>query len=542
MANINLNRQELENIYGQISPFEFKNKLIELATISNRKSTRTLLDAGRGNPNWVAATPREAFFTFGHFAVTESRFSWDNGDLTGIPKKTGVYDRFCKFIEENSSMPGVSALKEIIDYGINDLDFNADHFLHELTDAIIGDNYPFPDRMLIHIEKIVKEYLKSEMKYDLEKGGDFNVFAVEGATAAMCYIFDSLIANNLLLKGDKIAIMTPVFTPYLEIPHLPRYEFEVVYINSDEVDEKSEHTWQCSEKELEKLADSDIKALFVVNPSNPPSVAICDKSISKIVDIVNNHNPDLMIISDDVYGTFVPGFRYLMADLPYNTIGTYSYSKYFGVTGWRLGTIALHEENVFDKLIKELPYSIRKRTNKRYADMNPIPENVPFIDRIVADSRQVALNHTAGLSTPQQVQMAFFSAFTLIDRKNEYKQKAMDICIRRKKLLFNSLGLELNDDPNDACYYTQFDLLQWAEKNHGIEFANYLKENYKPVDILFDLAQDSSIVLLGGGGFAGPEWSIRISLANLYDEAYATIGIALRRILDDYVTKWKKTL
>lgn len=542
MEGINLNRQELENIYGKISPFEFKNKLIELATMSNRKSTRTLLDAGRGNPNWLAATPREAFFTFGHFAITESRFSWDNGDLTGIPKKTGVYERFCKFIKENSSMPGIITLKEIIDYGINDLKFNADHFLHELTDAIIGDNYPFPDRMLIHIEKIVKEYLKREMKYNLEKGGDFNVFAVEGATAAMCYIFDSLIANNLLLKGDKIAIMTPVFTPYLEIPHLPRYEFEVVYINSDEVNSKGEHTWQCPEKELEKLADSDIKALFVVNPSNPPSVSISDKSISKIVDIVNNHNPDLMIISDDVYGTFVPGFRSLMADLPYNTIGTYSYSKYFGVTGWRLGTIALHEKNVFDKLIKELPYSIRKRTNRRYSDMNPIPEEVPFIDRIVADSRQVALNHTAGLSTPQQVQMAFFSAFTLIDRENEYKKKTMDICIKRKKLLFDSLGLELNNNANDACYYTQFDLLEWAERNHSIEFANYLKENFKPVDILYDLAQDSSIVLLGGGGFAGPEWSIRISLANLYDEAYATIGIALRRILDEYVSRWKKTL
>lgn len=542
MANINLNRQELENIYGQISPFEFKNKLIELATISNRKSTRTLLDAGRGNPNWVAATPREAFFTFGHFAMTESRFSWDNGDLTGIPKKTCIYERFCKFIEENPSMPGVNALKEIIDYGINDLKFNADHFLHELTDAIIGDNYPFPDRMLVHIEKIVKEYLKTEMKYNLEKGGDFNIFAVEGATAAMCYIFDSLIANNLLLKGDKIAIMTPVFTPYLEIPHLPRYEFEVVYINSDEMDEKDEHTWQCSEEQLDKLSDSDIKALFVVNPSNPPSVAISDKSVSKIVNIVNNNNPDLMIISDDVYGTFVPGFKSLMADLPYNTIATYSYSKYFGVTGWRLGTISLHEKNVFDKLIKELPYSIRKRTNKRYADMNPIPENVPFIDRIVADSRQVALNHTAGLSTPQQVQMAFFSAFTLIDKKSEYKKKTMDICIRRKKLLFDSLGLELNFNPNDACYYTQFDLLQWAEKNHGVEFVNFLKSNFKLADILFDLAQDSSIVLLGGGGFAGPEWSIRISLANLYDEAYATIGIALRRILDQYVTKWKKTL
>lgn len=542
MENINLNRQELENIYGKISPFEFKNKLIELATTSNQKSTRTLLDAGRGNPNWLAATPREAFFTFGHFAITESRFSWDDGDLTGLPKKTGIYERFCAYLESNSTMPGINTLKNIIDYGINELKFTPDDFLHELTDAIIGDNYPFPDRMLIHIEKIVKEYLKREMRYDIHKGGDFNVFAVEGATAAMCYIFDSLIANNLLLKGDKIAIMTPVFTPYLEIPHLPRYEFEVEYINSNSVDEKGEHTWQCSDEELEKLTNPDIKALFVVNPSNPPSVAISEGCVSKLVDIVNNHNPNLMIISDDVYGTFIHGFESLMAKLPYNTIGTYSYSKYFGVTGWRLGTIALHEENVFDKLIKELPYSIRKRTNRRYADMNPIPENVSFIDRIVADSRQVALNHTAGLSTPQQVQMAFFSAFTLIDKEDNYKNKTIDICQRRKKLLFDSLALEMIDNPNDACYYTQFDLLEWARKNHGRDFANYLSENYKPVDILFDLAEQSSIVLLGGGGFAGPEWSIRISLANLYDEAYSKIGIALKKILDNYVCIWKESL
>ena len=203
----NISRLELENIYGKISPFEFKNKLIELATLSNRKSTRTLLDAGRGNPNWIASTPREAFFTFGQFAITESRYTWDDGDLTGMPKKTGIYKRFCTYVENNKFMPGIDTLKAIIDYGIEELNFDKDEFLHELTDAIIGDNYPFPDRMLIHIEKIVKEYLKREMKYDVEKGGEFNVFAVEGATAAMCYIFDSLIANNLLLKGDKIAII-----------------------------------------------------------------------------------------------------------------------------------------------------------------------------------------------------------------------------------------------------------------------------------------------------------------------------------------------
>ena len=185
-----------------------------------------------------------------------------------------------------------------------------------------------------------------------------------------------------------------------------------------------------------------------------------------------------MIISDDVYGTFIHGFRSLMADLPYNTIGVYSYSKYFGVTGWRLGTIALHENNVFDKLIKELPYSIRKRT--------------------------------------------------------------INICKTRKKLLFDSLDIGINEDENDASYYTQIDLLRLCKKRYGEEFVEYLKANYKPVDILFDLAQKSSIVLLGGGGFAGPEWSIRISLANLYDEAYSEIGVVLKRILDSYADDWKK--
>ena len=46
----------------------------------------------------------------------------------------------------------------------------------------------------------------------------------------MCYIFDSLKANELMIKGDKIALMVPIFTPYLDIPKLPRYDFDITYI------------------------------------------------------------------------------------------------------------------------------------------------------------------------------------------------------------------------------------------------------------------------------------------------------------------------
>ncbi|MDK0640281.1 aspartate 4-decarboxylase [Clostridium perfringens] len=538
MTNKNLQLEELKKIYGKISPFEFKNKLIDLA--KDKKSAHILLDAGRGNPNWTASTPRDAFFTFGHFAVSETKRTFESCDLAGIPHKEGIYNRFLKFIEENKNFPAIELLEKIINYGIKEKGFNPDDFLYELCDAIIGDNYPYPDRMLPHIESIVHDYLLKELCY-LPPSKKFKLFAVEGATAAMCYIFDSLIANELLQRKDKIAIMTPIFTPYLEIPQLPRYDLESIYIHASEINEEGSYTWQYPEEELNKLKDPSIKALFLVNPSNPPSMAIHDKSKELLKDIVTNYNPNLMIISDDVYGTFVNKFQSLVADLPHNSIGVYSYSKYFGVTGWRLGTLALYEDNIFDKLISELPSEKKEMVNKRYESLSTDPEKIPFIDRIVADSRQVALNHTAGLSTPQQVQMAFFSAFSLVDKENTYKNQTITICHRRQKLLFEGLDLPIKENPYDASYYAEFDLLQWALKNYGPEFANYLESNYKPVDVLYKLAEESSIVLLSGGGFQGPEWSVRISLANLDDDAYSEIGTVLRKILEDFVHHWKSS-
>ncbi|MEG1311609.1 MAG: aspartate 4-decarboxylase [Romboutsia sp.] len=533
--------EEIKMMYGKISPFEFKDKLIDLAKYNAQEKNITILDAGRGNPNWTAATPREAFFTFGQFSVNETRLNWDLGDLAGMPQKDGISKRFYKYVKENPTMPGINLLKSIIDYGINILNFNADDFIHELSDAIIGDNYPVPDRMLPHLEKIVHDYLVQEMKYDIDLGGNLEIFSVEGATAAMCYIFDSLMANELLRKNDKIAIMTPIFTPYLEIPHLPGYEFEVININADEVDSYGNHTWQYSKKELEKLKDTSIKALFVVNPNNPASIAINDDSANNLVAVVKNYNQDLMIISDDVYGTFVNDFTSLMAKLPYNTIGVYSYSKYFGVTGWRLGTMALHEKNVFDKRINDLDKNLKKDLDKRYGDMRLNPSTISFMDRIVADSRLVALNHTAGLSTPQQVQMAFFSAFALIDTENDYKSLNISICKKRQELLYNALQIPPNEDKNNAAYYTQFDIEQWGKINYGEDFINYIKSNYNPVDILYKLANDYSVVLLSGSGFAGPEWSIRVSLANLHDSSYPKIGKAIKSILNEYVSDWKKS-
>ena len=54
------------------------------------------------------------------------------------------------------------------------------------------------------------------------------------------------------------------------------------------------------------------------------------------------------------------------------------------------------------------------------------------------------------------------------------------------------------------------------------------------------LARQTSVVLLNGGGFDGPCWSVRASLANLDEIDYLKIGSALRSILDGYYEEYKK--
>jgi aspartate 4-decarboxylase len=530
-------QKELE----KLSPFELKDKLIHLAGEASRQSAQTMLNAGRGNPNWIATTPRQAFFTLGSFAVEESKRTWDEPDLGGMPQKAGIAKRLNEFLDKNPKAPGAAMLRTAIDYAVSEFKFNPDAFVYELIDSIVGDQYPSPDRMLVHIEQIVRAYLAKEMFPGIEAPTNIDIFAVEGGTAAMCYIFDSLIVNHLLHRGDKVALAVPTFTPYIEICHLDRFNFEIVEINADEVDPASgRHIWQYSDAEIEKLADPSIKALFFVNPSNPPSVAMREHSMHKLANLIQTKRPDLIVVTDDVYGTFVPGFRSLMAEVPHNTIGVYSFSKYFGCTGWRLGVVAIHQNNIFDKAIAKLPEVTRKKLNTRYGPLTLHPESLKFIDRMVADSRCVALNHTAGLSLPQQVQMALFSLFALTDKGDRYKKLTTEIVQRRLKALWDGMGLPLPPDPTRAGYYATLDIMVWAEKKHGPAFVEFLEKNYHPFDVLFALAEKFSTVLLNGSGFAGPDWSVRVSLANLPDESYSQIGGQLAQVVERAVAVWKE--
>jgi aspartate 4-decarboxylase len=512
--------------FANLSPFELKDVLIKLAS---RDSEKMMLNAGRGNPNFLALTPRYGFSQLGLFALSESErhFGYMPERIGGHSDRGGIEARFDIFIQNNWEVEGTQFLNAAVSYVKDHLGFPAGDFLHEMVQGYLGCNYPVPDRMLKLSEKIVGRYLHQEMLGGRSIQGHTDLFAVEGGTAAMAYIFNSLKENKIIKEGDKIALGTPIFTPYIEIPRLNTYRLLEIEVHAD-----PSIGYQIPDGELEKLLDPEVKAFFLVNPSNPPSVRCSNDVLKKIKEIVETKRQDLIILTDDVYGTFADDFVSLYGICPHNTILVYSFSKYFGATGWRLGVIALHEDNVIDRKIRELPENDQKELAERYSSITMNPRELKFIDRLVADSRTVALNHTAGLSTPQQVQMVLFSLYCLMDEEGAYKEATKRIVRRRYNALYKGLGIEPPTDPNDVYYYTLIDAEIVGERLYGREFVDWALKKFAPGEFLAHLAEEAQVVLLPGRGFDVVHPAARASLANLREVDYRKIGEAVRGLLD----------
>ncbi|MEK5760916.1 bifunctional aspartate transaminase/aspartate 4-decarboxylase, partial [Acinetobacter variabilis] len=82
-------------------------------------------------------------------------------------------------------------------------------------------------------------------------------------------------------------------------------------------------------------------------------------------------------------------------------------------------------------------------------------------------SRNVALNHTAGLSTPQQVQMVLFALFNMMDSRQAYKKAVKSVVRERDAALYRQLGVEVPEDLNAVDYYTLVDLERTARILYG---------------------------------------------------------------------------
>src|SRR5215210_8138788 len=113
--------------FEALSPFEIKNELRILAKDASKTAQSTFLNAGRGNPNWVATEPREGFFLLGQFAVTESKRVLDlPPGVGGMPKAPGIAGRLEAWLKQHADMPGASLLQAMVPWTVAKFRFDAD--------------------------------------------------------------------------------------------------------------------------------------------------------------------------------------------------------------------------------------------------------------------------------------------------------------------------------------------------------------------------------------------------------------------------------
>jgi aspartate/methionine/tyrosine aminotransferase len=105
-----------------------------------------------------------------------------------------------------------------------------------------------------------------------------------------------------------------------------------------------ENHWEIDLDLLESELKKGVRMLVLNSPCNPTGKVIAHEKFKRTLDLAAKYNT--MILSDEVYDRYVhsPGPSILESDYD-NFVYVNSFSKEFGLTGWRVAYLATTKEN-----------------------------------------------------------------------------------------------------------------------------------------------------------------------------------------------------
>ncbi len=156
-----------------------------------------------------------------------------------------------------------------------------------------------------------------------------------------------LAMNAYLNPGDEILVPDPGYLCYFTLPNITGAK-AVSY----ELKESSD--FQIEAEGMEALVTPSTRAILLNSPSNPCGSVLDEKSLRVVADIARRHN--LLVISDEVYADMVyGGKKYCSAaslpELKERLIVLHGFSKYFAMTGWRIGYM-LCDRSLMDPMMR----------------------------------------------------------------------------------------------------------------------------------------------------------------------------------------------
>ena len=171
--------------------------------------------------------------------------------------------------------------------------------------------------------------------------------------------------------GDEVLVPSPGFVIYA--PHASLAGGKPVEYRLTEGDFQPDIDY------IQDRITEKTKMIVVNNPSNPTGGVLSEESRKALADIA--HDKDVMIMSDEVYESFVYEGRH-QSFLPYldRAVVVGGFSKMMAVTGWRLG-FAIANAECMDALVK-MQYHVCASPGMpaMYGVLNAMPSIDPYLE------------------------------------------------------------------------------------------------------------------------------------------------------------------
>lgn len=251
------------------------------------------------------------------------------------------------------SIPATRARQppDAINLGPGDPDFRTPkHIIKAAYKAMLNDktHYDFSSG-LPEIREAISNYLKRlEIKADPNR----NVLVTSGGYEAE---FRSISA--FINPGDEVIVTEPRYSGYD-----PQILFSGGKIIPSPLIEKRKRigAFRPDVEDIKKKITPKTKIILIAQPDNPTGLVYNDKELAEISELAKGKN--LIVISDEVYQEYIWGRRkhksiYMLPGMQERTLIQMSFSKTFGMTGWRLGAIVSDEEII--QSLNLIPCSIR---------------------------------------------------------------------------------------------------------------------------------------------------------------------------------------
>ena len=141
---------------------------------------------------------------------------------------------------------------------------------------------------------------------------------------------------SLLEVGDRVILPSPGYPAYRNI--LFSLGLEVV-----EVETRAEDRWSLTAEDIRRVhAEKPVKGVLIASPANPSGTIMDGEALKSVVDVCDELG--IWFISDEIYHSLEFGMKAETA-LRYspNVVIINSFSKYYCMTGWRIGWMVLPE-------------------------------------------------------------------------------------------------------------------------------------------------------------------------------------------------------